>query len=98
MYTTSDARKHLADLLGRVAFGGERIPITRHGKVVAVLVSADDAKWLEELDDAEDEGDIAAIRAARDEPTESFDDVLRRNGFDPEKFHQVAPLIAEPAK
>lgn len=94
MYTTSEARKNLADLLGRVAFGGERIHITRHGKTVAVLVSADDARWLEELDHAEDDADLAAIRESKDEPTESFDEVLRRHGFDPDKFQQVAPLIA----
>lgn len=95
MYSTSEARKALANLIGRAAFGGERIPITRHGKILAVLVSADDAKILEELDAADDDADIAAIRAARGEPEESFMDVLQRHGFDPEKFSRVAPLLKQ---
>jgi prevent-host-death family protein len=38
----------LGDLLDRAGFRGERIAITRHGKRVAVLVSVDDLKLLDE--------------------------------------------------
>jgi prevent-host-death family protein len=41
-----DAKRTLGELLSRAAFGGERIPITRHGKLVAVLVGAEDLDRL----------------------------------------------------
>ena len=37
----------LGELLSRVGFGGERIVITRHGKRIAALVSADDLDRLD---------------------------------------------------
>lgn len=55
-----DAKRHFADLLGRVAYGGETITITRRGKPMARLVPVDtdaaaphvaDAQgWLEDED------------------------------------------------
>jgi len=43
-------RNEISGALNRVAYGGERIVITRRGKGVAVLVSVEDAKALEELE------------------------------------------------
>src|SRR5215468_9741245 len=37
----ADAKRHFADLLGRVAYGGETITITRRGKPMARLVPVD---------------------------------------------------------
>jgi len=37
----ADAKRHFADLLGRVAYGGETITITRRGKPMARLVPID---------------------------------------------------------
>jgi prevent-host-death family protein len=45
----TEARKDLAELVNRVAYGGERIPLSRHGKVVAAIVSAEDLDLLERL-------------------------------------------------
>lgn len=64
MKTTSvsvaEAKQHLSDLLGRVAYGKETITITRRGKPMAKLVPvgratsqphiADAQGWLEEDD------------------------------------------------
>lgn len=36
-----EARRGLGELLNRAGYGGERIEITRFGRVVAVLVSPD---------------------------------------------------------
>jgi prevent-host-death family protein len=47
----TDARAQLSDLVGRVAFGGERVPLSRHGRVRAAIVSADDLALLEALDE-----------------------------------------------
>jgi prevent-host-death family protein len=41
----------MAEALNSVAFAGERIAISRHGKKVAVLVSVDDFALLEALED-----------------------------------------------
>jgi prevent-host-death family protein len=56
----ADAKRHFADLLGRVAYGGETITITRRGKPMARLIPVDadtatlhvaDAQgWLEDDD------------------------------------------------
>jgi antitoxin YefM len=35
--TTAELRSHLSDILNRVAYGKERITITRHGKTLAVI-------------------------------------------------------------
>lgn len=38
--SVADAKKNLSDLLGRVAYGGEEILITRRGNPIALLVPA----------------------------------------------------------
>lgn len=55
----AEAKKHLSELLGRVAYGGEQIVITKRGKPLARLVPAtedplhlaDARGWLDEEDD-----------------------------------------------
>ncbi|MGA2402785.1 MAG: type II toxin-antitoxin system prevent-host-death family antitoxin [Syntrophobacteraceae bacterium] len=55
----AEAKKHLSELLGRVAYGGEQIVITKRGKPMARLVPATlesqhlaEAKgWLDDEDD-----------------------------------------------
>jgi prevent-host-death family protein len=48
--STSKAREFLADLITEVAYKGERVILTRHGKAVAALISAEDLERLEALD------------------------------------------------
>ncbi|MFD6326276.1 type II toxin-antitoxin system Phd/YefM family antitoxin [Streptomyces sp. NPDC001812] len=55
----TQARAELADLINRVVYGGERVVVTRHGKPLVALVSADDLRRLEELQELD----------ARREPT-----------------------------
>ncbi|MGO8944304.1 MAG: type II toxin-antitoxin system Phd/YefM family antitoxin [Syntrophobacteraceae bacterium] len=44
-----EAKKHLSELLGRVAYGGEQIVITKRGKPMAVLTpAAEESKHLAE--------------------------------------------------
>jgi len=47
--TTAEARKQLAELVNRVAYGKERVVLTRHGREVAALVPLEDLKLLERL-------------------------------------------------
>jgi prevent-host-death family protein len=59
--TISNARQELPDLVNKVAYGGERICLKRRNKPVAALVSVEDLKIIEYL---EDQTDIAAAREA----------------------------------
>ncbi|MFE0424669.1 type II toxin-antitoxin system Phd/YefM family antitoxin [Streptomyces sp. NPDC058953] len=43
----TQARAELAELINRVVYGGERVVVTRHGKPLVALVSADDLARLE---------------------------------------------------
>jgi len=57
-------RETMADPINRVMYQGERIVLERHGKGVAVVVSMDDLKTLEALEDA---ADLRAAIEARKE-------------------------------
>ena len=46
----TQARDELADLINRVAYGHERIVLTRHSRPVACLVPAEDLERLERAD------------------------------------------------
>ena len=57
--SVAEAKKHLSELLGRVAYGGEQIVITKRGKPLARLVPATEESkhlveakgWLNDEDD-----------------------------------------------
>ena len=57
--SVAEVKQHLADLLGRVAYGKERVTITRRGKPMAMLIPVGEVKlrhladaqgWLDEHD------------------------------------------------
>jgi len=60
--SVSEARDKLAEVIGQVQYGGERVTISRRGKPVAVVVSVADAAWLEAM---EDKIDIELAREAK---------------------------------
>ena len=45
----TQARADLAELVNRVAYSGERVVLTRHGKSMAALVPAEDLERLEQI-------------------------------------------------
>jgi prevent-host-death family protein len=53
------ARDDLAEIVNRVAYGKERVCLTRHGKDVACLVSMEEAKLLALIEDRVDLSDAA---------------------------------------
>lgn len=57
----SEARLQFAHIVNKVAFGGERIMLHRHGKDVAAIVPVEDLQFLEDL---ENRMDLEAARAA----------------------------------
>lgn len=60
--TSREFRAELSEVVGRVAYGSERIALTKNGKVAAVLISKEDLETLERLEMA---ADVAAYREAR---------------------------------
>jgi prevent-host-death family protein len=74
----SEVREHLADLGNRVSLRGERIVVERRGKNLFALVTVEDMELLERL---EDQMDLDAIRAARNEPSFPFAKVKKALGL-----------------
>lgn len=72
----TQARAELADLINRVVYGGERVVVTRHGKPLVALVSADDLRRLEELREAQEPAEeqvvstVAGVREVASAPRE----------------------------
>ena len=50
--SVAEAKQHLGDLLGRVAYGNARVTITRRGKPMALLVPVGDVGASQHLADA----------------------------------------------
>ncbi|MFI2717239.1 type II toxin-antitoxin system Phd/YefM family antitoxin [Streptomyces collinus] len=59
----TQARAELADLINRVVYGGERVVVTRHGKPLVALVSADDLRRLEETREPAESAEEQVISA-----------------------------------
>jgi len=59
-------RQDISDVVNRVAYGHERIAVTRHGKTAAVLVSLADLELLERLEMERDVAEYDAAKAADD--------------------------------
>jgi prevent-host-death family protein len=56
--TTRALRNELADVVGRAGYGHERVGITRHGKLTAVVIGPDDLALLEQLEEARDAAEL----------------------------------------
>lgn len=61
--SSEQVRDGLGELINRVAYGGERVMVTRRGKKVVGIVSAEELELLDAVLDAiEDEIDIPLIK------------------------------------
>ncbi len=60
--STRELRSQLSEVLGRAMYAGERIGVTRNGKLAAVVVSVADLEALEAFEMAQD---VAAYRQAK---------------------------------
>ncbi|MEP6468136.1 MAG: type II toxin-antitoxin system Phd/YefM family antitoxin [Chloroflexota bacterium] len=61
----SEARDSFSTTINRVAFAGERVVLTRHGRRVAAVVPIEDLELIEALEDARD---LDEVRAALADP------------------------------
>ena len=75
--STRELRAQLSDVLGRAMYAGERIGVTRNGKLAAVVISVADLEALEAFEMAHD---VVAYREAKaaDDGTRVTLDELRR--------------------
>ncbi len=79
--TAKHLKEHSSDILGRVQYGKERIVVTKNGKQVAAVVSVEDARLLEQLDDLLDVHDaVAALDEAERDGTISLAELRARFG------------------
>ena len=63
--STGEARKHLAELVNRVAFGKERVVLTRHGKQLCALVPIEDLSFIDKLREAATRHDVSDALAEK---------------------------------
>ena len=49
--SAAEARENLAEIINRVAYGDERIVLTRHGKALVAMVPIDDLEALDRFQD-----------------------------------------------
>lgn len=52
--STVAAREHFSDLINRVAYGKDRVVLTRRNRPLAAVVPFEDMALLEEIEDRED--------------------------------------------
>jgi antitoxin Phd len=52
--TTAEARRKLADIVNSVAYGKDTVVLTRRGKELAALISIEDLKLLQQLEEEQD--------------------------------------------
>jgi antitoxin Phd len=67
--TAADARKKFANIINRVAYGKESFVLTRRGEALAAIVSMEDLKLLQEI---EEQMDIEEAWKSQNEPGESI--------------------------
>ena len=65
--STADARKKFANIINRVAFGKESFILTRRGEALAAMVSVEDFKLLQEMEDRMDVQDAWQARETKEE-------------------------------
>jgi prevent-host-death family protein len=75
----ADIRANLADVINRVAYGGERIVLQRRGKRVLAVVPMEDLALIEEM---ENQADIrAALRARKEKGGVPLEKIKARLGM-----------------
>ncbi|MDF1580227.1 MAG: type II toxin-antitoxin system Phd/YefM family antitoxin [Desulfuromonadales bacterium] len=67
--TTAEARKKLAEIVNKVAYGKEPVVLTRRGEEIAALISMEELELLELI---EDHIDIEDAKEALAEPGENI--------------------------
>jgi prevent-host-death family protein len=75
----ADIRSNLAEVINRVAYGGERVVLQRRGKPMLAVVSMDDLELLNALEDRDDLR--AAVKARREKGAVPLEKIKARLGM-----------------
>ncbi len=76
--STADARRKIAELVNRAAYGGERFVVTRHGKELVAIVPLADVTLLDRVRSFLEVRDFeAALREIAEAGTVPWDEVRR---------------------
>jgi prevent-host-death family protein len=76
--TTAAARKNFSDLINRVAYGKDRVVLTRRNKPLAAVVPIEDIALIEEIEDREDlKAARVAMREAKRKGTKSWEQLKK---------------------
>jgi prevent-host-death family protein len=79
---TVQARAQFSEIINRAAFGKERVTLTRRGKEIVAVVSIEDVKLLEALEDKIDlEEARSALAEAKKKGTVSWDKIKKDLGL-----------------
>ena len=81
--TSKELRAGLAEILNRVAFGGEQIVVKRHGKPFVAIVATYDLQACQALEDHNDACEIqeAIDNGELDEPGTPWEEVRKEIGL-----------------
>jgi prevent-host-death family protein len=74
-----EIRANLADLINRVAYGGERIILERRSKPMLALVSMEDLALIEELENRSDVR--AALKARKEKGGVTLEQYRKKHGL-----------------
>ena len=91
--TVSEVRDKLADLLGKVQHGEEVVHIQRHGKPVAVMVSAAEFEFLERCEGLYWAREVERLQAEPD--YDPKDTVPAKEFFDQLRAEEAGDVAAE---
>ena len=76
--TTAEARKNMAELLNRAAYGKERFVVTRHGKELVAIVPLEEVTLLDRLRTLLSSKNFeAALAAMHESEPQQWDEVRR---------------------
>jgi prevent-host-death family protein len=81
--TTKELRANLAEILNRVAFGGEQIVVKRHGKPFVAIVATYDLQACQALEDFNDAKAVERMKASGEleEPGIPLDKIAKKYGL-----------------
>lgn len=74
--TVDEARKEFSKVLGRVAYGKEWIPLTRRGKLIAIMVPKSDVERVSVLAKSDPSYRVTSVEARN-----NFSEVVSRAGY-----------------
>ena len=78
----SEARTHLTDIVNEVAYGRERIILTRKGKQLVAIIPLEDLRTLEAIEDRMDLEDVKkALKDVEKHGTVSWEDIKHKLGL-----------------